>query len=356
VLLPYSLVYAQLGESITNGMQLYFDGAGGTAGGRRIEMIKEDEEVDPQVGLRKTRKLVEQDQVDLLTGVVSTATVYAIRDYVHDNKVLFICSNAGGNALTRERKSPYIFRASFSNAQPSIPMGPYVYQSAKRVTLVAADYGAGRESMAAFKDGFVKAGGEVAAEVYPPFPNTDYAPFFGQIQQSRPEAVYCFFAGSDAVNFVKQFDEFGLKREMKLFGSGFLLEQDVFAAQGLAGVGGITGLHWALSLENAENRKFGQDYRAKFNRDPDVYAVQGYDTARAIVEALNKTGGNTSDKDGVIRALEATSFDSPRGPFKIDPATHNPIHNVYARETRDQGGKPANVVIETFRDIKDPGA
>jgi branched-chain amino acid transport system substrate-binding protein len=357
VVLPYSKVYAQLGESITNGMEMYFDSVSGTAGGRKIELIKEDEEVDPQIGLRKARKLVEQDNVDLMTGVVSTATVYAIRDFVDQSKTLFLASNAGGNDLTRARKSPYIFRTSFSNAQPSVPMGDYVYANvAKRVVICAADYGAGRESTAAFKAGFERAGGQVLAEVWPPFPNTDYAPFLGQIQQAAPEAVYSFFSGSDAVNYIKQFDEFGLKGSIKLTGSGFMLENDVFEAQGLAGVGGITGLHWAYTLDNPENKKFVEEYTAKFKRDPDVFAVQGFDTGRTIVEALNKAQGNTADKDALIKVLEQTSFASPRGPFKIDPETHNPIHNIYARETRETNGKPQNYVIATFPDVKDPGS
>src|SRR5581483_11324491 len=105
VLLPYSGVYTTLGESITNAMQLYFDSVGNTAGGRTITLIKEDEGIQPDEALRKTRKLLDQDQVDLLTGVVSTAVAYALRDLVHDTKTIFICSNAGGNDLTRSRKS-----------------------------------------------------------------------------------------------------------------------------------------------------------------------------------------------------------------------------------------------------------
>lgn len=356
VLLPYSKVYAALGESITNGMQLYFDSLGGTIAGRTVEMIKEDEEADPAVGLRKMRKLVEQDQVDLTTGIVSTAVVYAVRDYLHENKVLFVCSNAGGNDLTRKNKSPYIFRSSFSNAQPSLPMGEYIFKNyAKRVVTAAADYGAGRESIAAFKDGFVKAGGTIVAEIYPPFQNTDYAPFIEQIRSAKPEAVYTFFAGSDAVNFVKQFDEFGLKKDIKLTGSGFLLEEDVFPGQGAAAIGGITGLHYATTLDNPENKAFSDAYTRKFNKPTDVYAVQGYDTARMISDALNKTQGNTQDKDAVIKAMEATTFASPRGPFKMDPATHNAVFNIYARETRDRNGKPENVVLATFPDVRDPG-
>jgi branched-chain amino acid transport system substrate-binding protein len=353
VLLPYSKVYAALGESITNGMQLYFDSVGGTAGGRRVEMIKEDEENDPPTATRKFRKLVEQDQVDLTTGIVSTAVLYAVRDYAHENKVILVCSNAGGDALAGPQKSPYIFRTSFANSQPSMPMGQYVYDKiAKRVVTCAADYGAGRESMSAFKAGFTRAGGTIIAEIWPPFPNTDYAPFLEQVRQARPEAVYSFFAGSDAVNFVKQFDEFGLKREIKLTGSGFMLEEDVFPAQGQSAVGGITGLHYATTLDNAENTKFKSEYQTKFGKEADVYAVQGWDTGRFLDESLKKVQGNTTDKDALTKAMEGIGFDSPRGPWKMDAETHNPIFNVYAREVRSEGGKPTNFVVETFKDIR----
>jgi branched-chain amino acid transport system substrate-binding protein len=356
VLLPYTKVYAALGESITNGMQLYFDSVNNLAGGRKVELIKEDEENDPQASLRKLRKLVEQDQVELATGIVSSAIALAIRDYVHDNKVLFLISNAGANALTRDRKSPYVFRTAFSNWQPNAPMGDYVYKNvAQKVMIVAADYAAGHEATDAFKETFEKVGGSVVGSVFPPFPNTDYAPFIEQIRQARPPAIYTFFAGSDAVNFVKQFDEFGLSKDIKLLGGGFLVEEDVLPAQGRAAVGVVSGLHYANTLDTPENKAFASAYRQRFNKPADTYATQGYDTARTIVDALGKTQGNTRDKDAVVKALEGLSFASPRGPFTIDPATHNPIHNIYAREVRLVGDQVTNLVLETFKDVRDPG-
>jgi branched-chain amino acid transport system substrate-binding protein len=353
VLLPYSGVYAVLGESITNGMQMYFDSVSNTAGGRGITLIKEDEGSTPDEGLRKARKLLEQDQVDMVAGTVSSAIAAAIRDPMHESKTIYISANAGLNDLTRARKSPYIFRTAFSNAQPSIPMGEYlVKQGLRRVFVSAADYAAGKESLASFKEGFLAAGGEIVGEIYPPFPNTDYAPYLTQIAQARPQASYSFYAGSDAVNFVKQFGEFGLNKDMKLCGSGFMLEEDVLPAQGQAALGGISGLHWALNLDNPENRAFTQAYRQKFNKDADVYAMQGYDTARVIVEALSKTQGDTTNKDKLVDAIASVKFASPRGPFEFDPESHNPIQNIYVREVRESGGKLGNYVIETFPAIK----
>ncbi|MBS4024561.1 MAG: ABC transporter substrate-binding protein, partial [Clostridia bacterium] len=160
VILPYSKVFAVLGEHITKGMELYLESVEFTGGGRRIFLIKEDYENDAQVGMRKARKLIESDKVELMTGIVNTGVIYALRDYIHNSKMPMIVSNAGGVALTRAQKSPYIYRSSFSAWQPSFPMGKWVADNvSKRVVTAAADYGFGRESVAAFKESFIAAGG-----------------------------------------------------------------------------------------------------------------------------------------------------------------------------------------------------
>lgn len=190
VVLPYSGVYAQLGEDITNGMLLYFEEVRNQAGGRPIQLVREDETADPTVALRKVTKLVEQDRVDLLTGLVSTASAYAVRDYVHSTRNILIVSNAGGNALTRERKSPYIFRTSFTSWQVSFPLGRWVAERlGRRVAIVAADYAFGRESAAAFKESFQAAGGQVVDEVYTPLGSTDFSAAIARVGRARPQAV-----------------------------------------------------------------------------------------------------------------------------------------------------------------------
>ena len=73
VILPYSGVYAQLGEDITDGMNVYFDEQGNEIAGRPVELIQEDTEADPQVGVEAARTLIERDEVAVLTGTVSSA-------------------------------------------------------------------------------------------------------------------------------------------------------------------------------------------------------------------------------------------------------------------------------------------
>ena len=356
VVLPYSKVYQQLGEDITAGMTLYFESVQHTAGGRRITTIKEDEDIDPQVALRKARKLIEGDNVDLLTGLVASPSAVAIRDLVHNSKTVLVISNAGANVVTRARKSPYIFRASFSNWQTSYPIGKWFYENVARACVcAAADYAAGHEDINGFKESYLAAGGKVTAEVYPPLNNTDFAPFIAQIQRANPEAVFAFFAGSDAVRFVQQAQQYGLTRSARLAGAGFLVEEDVLPAQGRAALGVYSSLHWAVTLQRPENLAFTRAYRARWKREASVYAMQGFDAARVIVEAVNATGGNTDDRARLVEAVAAVKFASPRGAFAFDPNTHNVVQDIYLRQVREVGPTLHDVVFGNLGTFRDPG-
>jgi branched-chain amino acid transport system substrate-binding protein len=358
LVLPYSNVYAVLGESITAGMQMVFDREQWAVAGRRIELIKEDDEVNPQVGLRKTRKLIDSDGVDFLVGPVSSGVLAAIRDAVHQARRILLVANAGNDEISRERCSRYIFRTSFSNWQPNHPMGQWVAAHVgKQAWLIAPKYSAGFDMMKAFKETFVPAGGAVVGEDYTPFPvNEDFAPFLTKIRQAAPPVVYAFFSGSQAVRFVRQYQEFGLKATSRLCGAGFLTETDVLPAQGPAALGVITGHFYSTLLDNPANRRFVAEFRERFGRTPDGFAVQGYDTAQVIVQALRAVGGDTANTDRLIEAITRAEFDSPRGRFRFDPRTHNVIQPfIYVREVKEVGGELANVVIDRVANVRDPG-
>src|SRR5690606_30650756 len=238
VLLPYSGVYAALGESMTNAMELYFESIGWQAGGRPIELIKEDTEANPEVGLRRVRKLVEQDEVDILTGVVSSGVLMSIRDYVDEAGVFLISSNAGAVPIATDRKSPYIWLVSYTNAQPPSALGAWWYENvAQEVFLTAPAYQAGYDSTGAFRETFEAAGGRVVGELFPPLGTTDYAPYLTQIREANPASIYAFFAGSDARNFILAYEQYGLKGQIPLAAAGFMFDETTLAAVGEAAVG-----------------------------------------------------------------------------------------------------------------------
>ena len=358
LVLPYTGVYAVLGESITQGMELVFARENWTVAGRKIEMIKEDDEMKPPVGIRKTEKLIDSDKVDILTGPVHSGILMGMRDKVHTSKTILIVSNAGADAISRDRCSRWIFRTSFSNWQPNQPMGGWVAKNvAKDVFITAPNYQAGKDQLDAFKETFVPAGGKIVGEDYPKLGETDYAPYLTKIRQSGAKAVYAFFSGTDAVNFVKQFDQFGLKATVKLTGAGFLTEPDVLPAQGKAALGAITGHFYTPLLDNPTNQRFVKDFREKFaGKMPDGFACQGYDTAEVIVRALKAVNGNTQDKDKLVEVIAKVEFDSPRGRFRFDPKTHNVIQPfIYIREVKETPLGLNNVPIDKVADVRDPG-
>ena len=363
VVLPYSGVYAELGTSITNGMRMYFDSVGNQAGNRKITMVTADEQVALADAVAATKKVVEQDSVDMVAGYVSSPNAAGNRDYLHGQKIPTLIANAGVNSLSRTAKSPFIYRTSFSNWQPAHPVGTYVAEKLgkKKIQLVYAKYGAGLESVASFKETFTAAGGTIVGpDVATPFPNNgDQTPFVQAIQTDKIDGIYSFMSGTDAVTFLKKAAELGTLGKLGLVsGAGFFVEQDVLAAiQDAAPNGAITGLHWALTLTNRENQDFIAKYSKKFNgRQADVFAVQGFDTARVIVDALNAVKGNTDNKDGFMQAIAKVSFKSPRGDFKFDPSTNNVVQTIYIRKTvKDAKLGWTNQVIDQYPGVADPG-
>ncbi|MFD2922292.1 ABC transporter substrate-binding protein [Halobacillus naozhouensis] len=355
-ILPFSGVYASLGKDLSAGMKLYFESVGWEAAGEKIELIEEDTAADPQEALRRTRKLMDQDNVDILTGAVSTAVAYAIRDEVDSNQLPYLASHAGGNDLTRGERSDYIWRSSFSSWQIGNSMGQWAYDNVgDQIYVAAADYAFGKEVSSAFMEAYEAAGGEIVGEVYPPLGNNDYASYLTTISDSEADGVYAFFAGSDAVRFVQQFEEYGLKEEIDLLGSGWLVSEDLRESIGSAAEGIYAASFWDYNLENEQNQKFVEAYEAAYDRRPTVESLEGYDAARILVETIESLDGDVSDPDKVIEAMSAVEFDSPRGPFAFDQETHHVIQNMYVLETVMEEGRTENKVVEKIENVQDPG-
>lgn len=353
LLVPYTGVFANNGYDITQGIELCFDEVGWKAAGRGIKLIKEDTEMNGQVALQKARRVIESEKVDILTGVVSSTVAYAIKDYVISRKVPFIIANAGASELTRDKKNKYIFRVSFSNGQYEYPMGIYAYNKLKfrKVVVLAPDYAAGHEKAKGFIDGFKSAGGEIIQEMYPKLGTTDYGPFLTQVMDA--DAVWVHFSGNDCISFVKQYEEYGLKRKIPLISTGDLLDEYALPFQGESALGIISSLHYSVALNTPKNREFVQNYIKKFEEEPNMYAEQGYVAAKVIVEALEAIDGDVSKKEKLLSAIRKVKFEAPRGPFRFDPTTQNVIFNVYIRKVEKKNGKLINEVIDTIPNVSD---
>lgn len=346
------LAYA--GQAHTNGVNLYFDSINWTVAGRKIELIKEDDQFNPQIGLQKVKKLVESDNVDLVMGVQASNVALAVLNYMKQQKAFYVVTGAGTDAITWDRY-PYLFRTSISTYQLSTPMANYVYDNlGKEVVTTSSDYAGGRDVIAQFRGPYLAKGGKVLKEIWPPLGTTDFSAYLTDIKSINPPVTYDFMPGADAVRFIQQYSEFGLKEHAPL--TGFtIIDSQTISALGKAAIGVISALTFVDTVDNPEAKKFTADYRAKFNASPDLFADYAYVGAKVVADAIQAVGGNTSDKDKLAEAMAKVQFKAPRGPFRFDPVTHNPIQDIYICQVVETGDKITTKVLSTASQVQDPG-
>jgi branched-chain amino acid transport system substrate-binding protein len=349
-MLPYTGTYAKLGMAIENGFKLALSELGDNPFGKPIEFFTVDDESNPSKATDNANKIMTRDNVDVVIGTVHSGVAMGMIKVAQETGSLVIIPNAGANAATGSMCAPNVFRTSFSNWQPTHPLGRIMINDGhKKSVFITWKYGAGEEALASFREGFEAAGGEVIKELFVPFPNVEFQAILTEVAALKPDAVACFFAGGGAVKFVKDYAAAGLKASIPLYGSGFLTE-GVLDAQGDAAEGITTTLHYADGLQNPKNLAFRKAYRAAYGEEADVYAVQGYDAGLLLIKALQQTSGDLSKKVEAINAMEGAEIDSPRGPWIMSKA-HNPIQNFYTVKVN----KGVNSVIGTaWEGLEDP--
>jgi len=356
VLLPYSGVFGGLGKDQDAAIEMGFDDFGREVAGRGITLVKADTESKPNAGLAALKKLILRDKVDLVVGIISSGVLAAVRDYVHGAQIPLVVTNAGNVDITGERCSPWIVRASFSNAQIVRDMGPWMADEGYETAfLMAFDYAAGHQMMDTFRDGFEASGGRIVGEAYPPLGETkDFGPYLAQVKAADPDTVFVFFAGGPAIKFAKEWAAFGMKDEVQLSGAGWLNSALYVKKQGADAVGTLGALNYYPSIDTPENRAWQEKFRAAHGRDGSEFGVAAYDSARLIVSALEATGGRTDDKAAVVKAMHAVEFTGPRGPFRIDPMTNNVVQNIYVAQVEAQGDSVEAAIRHTFPAVQDP--
>jgi branched-chain amino acid transport system substrate-binding protein len=348
-LLPYSGTYAALGVAIENGFKLYVNEKGGKLAGREVEYFKVDDESDPAKAIQNANRLVQRDKVDLLVGSVHSGVALAATKVAKDNDVTLIVPNAGVGAITGALCAPNVFRSSYSAWQTAYSMGKVAAQKGKKSAItVTWKYAAGDEQVGAFRQGFEEGGGKVIKDLNLPFPNVEFQSILTEVASAKPDAVFGFFAGAGAVKFVQDFAGAGLNKSITLYGSGFLTD-GTLEAQGKSAQGLQTTLHYGDGLNTPRDKAFRLAYAKAFKIQPDVYAVQGYDTAQMFAAGLNAVNGDVKKKNELRAAIRAAKIDSPRGTFSLSKAG-NPVQDFYLREVVGMENKVVGIAVKALAD------
>lgn len=347
LLVPQAGVYATVGTDMQRAWDLWLDRHDGMLGGREATTVVGDEGEGPDTGVPAAQRLLQAEACDVIVGISSSAVALGVAPLVGDSGKLLLISNASAGAITGADRQPTVWRTSFTAAQPATAMGKYLATTefAGSVFAIAPDYAGGTETLAGFTSAFNAGGGQVVGEAKPAFGTTqDYQPFLSQIRSSGAAAVFCFFAGGEAVSFVQQYAQFGLKDSVPLFGVGMLTEGAVLEAQGEAALGVQTSLHYSTELDNEANMAFSDAYTGAYDAPPTMYSVQTWDAAAVLDRAI----GSAESLEGVALADALGKLDevadSPRGPWVFDG--QSPRQEFYLRTVEARGDGYVNAVTD----------
>src|SRR5687768_2410591 len=347
-LAPLTGPFAQIGKDMVNGTELYLDEIGRQVDGRAIELIVEDTEGQPATALNKSRKLVEQDRVHLVTGGLLANVGYALQPYIDGQRVPATYPVMAADDITQRKPAKYIVRTGWATSQPMHPFAEWVVKNTKhrKIAFIGMDYAFGYETLGGFQQVLEQQGGQIVQKIWTPLNTNDFAPFLAQIKRDA-DAVLALFVGRLALQFMKQYEESGLKGKLPLYGGGTLTDESVLPQMGDESVGTITALHYSQALDNAANQKFAKAFEAKAGKIASYYSEACYTNTRWIAEAVKAVGGKVEDRDAFLAALKKVELkDTARGPLSVD-RWGNPVQNIYIRKVERVVGKLQNSVIAT---------
>jgi branched-chain amino acid transport system substrate-binding protein len=352
LILPMTGPFASTGRQIDGAVKLWMQQHGTTVAGKKIEVIVKDDGGTADTTRRIAQELV-NDKVNVLAGFGLTPLALATAPIATQAKVPMIVMAAATSVITE--KSPMIVRAGFTLPQITEPLADWAAKNnIKKVVTLVSDYGPGIDAETAFKARFTAEGGQVSDSLRVPLRNPDFAPFLQKVQDEQPSAVFVFVPSGVGSIFAKQFVERGFgKSGVRLIATGDLTDDDILNEMGDVTLGLITSMHYSAAHPSAANKAYVEGFKKLNGIRPNFHSVGGYDGMRLIYMALEKTKGN-ADGEALVDAMKGLQFESPRGPVTIDPATRDPIQNVYLRKVEKVNGELWNVEFATIPAVKDP--
>jgi branched-chain amino acid transport system substrate-binding protein len=346
---PLTGIFSQAGKDMLDGLKLSLEQVNYQAGGRKIELFEEDDEGNSATAIAKYRKLVGHDRIHVLAGVLLVNVGNSLVTLIEKDQLptLFLTTP---DDLTKRKIAKWILRSNFAASQIMHPLGDYAAKTLKykRVAILAMDNGFGHEEAGGFQRVFEDGGGRVVQKVWVPLNALDFAPYLSQVSKDV-DAVCAVFVAGQAVRFVKQYGESGLRGKAPLIGTGVMIDESALRGMGDDALGTIGSLMWSPTLQTPANQAFMKLAESKLGRTPAYFHAVMYSSGRWITEAANSLGGQVEDREKMVaairRAIETTP--DPRGPIKLDE-WGNPTENVYILRVEKVGGRLATTVIHTY--------
>jgi branched-chain amino acid transport system substrate-binding protein len=315
--------------------------------GHKIEVVVEDDETKPAPAVRKTEKLILQDDVKLVVGAVSSGATLAIMDVTKKHKTLHWNAVSCAEFMRTTKFHKYYFSNQPDSRMQANGLAKYIYDKmGKKVYILYTDYAMGQSDARQFKTALENLGGDVVGVAGAPLDTKDFSPWFGAINQSNADVLFLAFAGTDSLRLMTQLHSFGMTKKYKLAGIDcFLLQQDLPAiAEPMEGF--VQLAHYSPYNPDANMQAFNAKFKKKFGVDGNIMAG-AYDGVLFWAAAVEKV--KSFDADKVSEALEGMCLEGTHvGRQCIRKEDHQVIMDMHLY--RVEKGKNVPIVTLSGKD------
>ena len=318
-----------MGQFMKESVELAVEHLGGKVGGVPVEIVYGDDQFKPDVGLQVAEEMLKKHQVDFVSGIIWSNVMLAVVPVVTGAGKIMVGTNAGASPLAGSQCNELYFSTSWNNDQTPEAMGKFLQDSGVNdIYVMAPNYQAGKDMVAGLKRYYK---GRIVEEIYTKMGQQDYQAEITQLRSKNPKAVFAFYPGGMGIQFLRQYDQAGLRGKIPLY-TVYTVDEISIPAVKDSAVGIYETRYWSPDLKNPANEKFVRDYKKKYNKLPVFYGAQSYDGIMLIDSAVKAVKGNVKDTKGMVAAMRKADFQSLRGPFQYN-VNHHPIQNFYLLKT-----------------------
>jgi branched-chain amino acid transport system substrate-binding protein len=320
------------GKQTQTGLMMGFDYATGgtmTVAGRKIVVIEKDDQGKPDVGKSLLATAYGDDKADLAVGPTSSGVALAMLPVAEEYKKILLVEPAVADSITGDKWNRYIFRTGRNSSQDAISNAVASDIQGASLCTLAQDYAFGRDGVKAFKENLKKS--KIVHEEYLPPATTDFTAGIQRCvdalkDKSGRKIIAVVWAG--ATTPFPSLANLDLKNRYGIeVGSGGNILPAMAAYKQFPGMEGATYYYFGIP-KNPVNEWLVANHYKQFKTPPDFFTAGGMSAAIAIVEALKKTGGDTSTEK-LIKAMEGMSFETPKGKMTFRKEDHQAMQSMY---------------------------
>jgi branched-chain amino acid transport system substrate-binding protein len=310
---------AILGRQMENGWKLGLEHAGWTKDGDKLggvvtRIFYADDQARPDTGLKEVDRLLKQDKVQIVAGIIFSNVALAVRKPIFDANALLLSTNAAAAPFAGTECNPLFVSTSFITDGAAEALGELATKDRiKSIVAMAPNYQSGKDNIAGFTRTFK--GGKIVEQILFKFGETDFQADLAKVQAAKPDAIFIFAPGAMGISFMKQWAASGAGKSIKIY-SMYVVDHMTLPAIGEAALGVVEASHWNHDAGNAKNSRFIKEYLAKFGHAPSFIAVHSYDAPELLANGLRSAGGKTDDMRGLARLMRKSTMESPRGSLR----------------------------------------